>query len=124
MTELARKQFVAWQAGKINKSLYTAGVQDKLTDEKIDQASHGLGRLGALTGAVYIGPLIAPDIPSDAHGYIYQMNCIDGTVYLLMILDSQGKIATIFFKDTLTTETVQGPPQAGPPAPGPSATPR
>ena len=114
ITKIVRQQFVAWQAGTINRSLYAAGVQSKLTPDKIDDVSRKLGLLGALTDATYVGPLLSADMPPDAHGYIYQMQCQEGSVYLWMIVDAQGKIATIYFKDKLTTEEVEVPATAAP----------
>jgi hypothetical protein len=109
VTKLVRQQFVAWQAGSVNKSLYSDKIQAQLSDAKISDVSQKLASLGALESTVYIGPYLANDIPPDAHGYIYQMQCREGNVYLLTILDPQGKIATIFFRDKLVTETVEVP---------------
>jgi hypothetical protein len=114
ITKLARQQFVEWQAGVINKSLYAQQVLDKLNDEKISNTSRALGQLGALDDVVYLGAWIAPDFPPGARGYIYQMRCASGNIYLWLALDSTGKIATIFFKDRLDVENV---------TPGPSPTP-
>jgi hypothetical protein len=115
VTRIARQQFVAWQAGSINKGLYAPEVVPKLTDAKIADVSRVLGALGPLTGTVYVGPFSATDIPADAHAYIYQMQCADGNIYLWMILDGKGKIATIFFKDKLDVETVERPGTASAP---------
>jgi hypothetical protein len=113
ITQLARQQFVAWQAGVINDHLYAQRVLDKLTDAKISETSHGLGQLGALDETVFIGPWLDPSFPPGARGYIYQMRCEDGAVYLWLALDPQGKIATILFRNRLDEETV---------TPGPSPT--
>lgn len=110
ITKLVTQQFVQWQAGEVNKSLYKPEVLDKLTDAKIADVSQAIGRLGALTNVVYIGPWIEPDFPADVRGYIYQMQCSDGNVYLWLALDGQGKIATIFFRDRLDVETVTPSP--------------
>ena len=119
VTKLVRQQFVAWQAGSLNKSLYSPQVRGKLTDAMVDDVSKKLATLGALVDTVYVGPFFTSDIPSDAHGYIYQMMCSGGNVYLLTILDAQGKIATIYFKDKLTTEEVEVPAGTASPAPSP-----
>ena len=110
ITKLARQQFVSWQAGIVNQHLYAAQVTDKLTDEKVADTSRALGQLGALTDAVYIGPWADSSFPSGARGYIYQMRCQSGNIYLWLALDAQGKIATIFFKNRLDTETVTAAP--------------
>ncbi|MBV8147839.1 MAG: hypothetical protein JO092_01965, partial [Candidatus Eremiobacteraeota bacterium] len=120
-TKLVRQQFVSWQAGSINKSLYSDKIQAQLSDAKINDVSQKLASLGALESTVYIGPFVTTDIPPDAHGYIYQMQCRDGNVYVFTILDPTGKIATIYFKDRLVTETVEVPGTATPtPSPSPS----
>ena len=116
ITKIVRQQFVAWQSGSINKSLYSPNVRVKLTDAIVDDVSKKLAALGPLTNAVFIGPFFVNDIPADARGYIYQMVCQNGNVYLFTILDGQGKIATIYFKDKLTTETVEIPATAAPSA--------
>lgn len=119
VTKLVRQQFVAWQAGSLNKAVYSPEVRGKLTDAMVDNVSKKLAMLGPLVDTVYVGPFFTNDIPSDAHGYIYQMMCREANVYLLMILDAQGKIATIYFKDKLTTEEVEVP-AGGAPSPAPS----
>lgn len=113
ITKLARQQFVQWQDGAVNKSLYAQQVVDKLTDEKIAQTSTALAQLGALTDVVYLGPWISADFPPGARGYAFQMRCVSGNIYLWLALDPAGKIATILFKNRLDVENVT-------PAPSPS----
>ncbi len=115
ITKLVRAQFVQWQAGIINKNLYAQQVLDKLSDSTISQTSKSLAQLGALTEMVYLGPWIEADFPPGARGYVYQMRCTSGNIYLWLALDPQGKIATILFKNRLDVETVT-------PAPQPTAT--
>jgi hypothetical protein len=119
VTKVVRQQFLAWQTGTLNKTAYNPNIRAKLTDAIINDVSHKLASLGALTDTIYIGPFFANDLPPDAHGYIYQMICREGNVYLFTVLDNQGKIATIYFKDKLTTETVEVP-ATGAPSPEPS----
>ncbi len=115
ITKLARQQFVQWQAGTINKSLYSQQVLNKLNDAKIADTSTALGQLGALIDVVFLGPWIAPDFPPGARGYAYQMRCTSGNIYLWLALDAQGKIATILFKNRLDVETVTPAPSSSPP---------
>ncbi len=103
ITELVRLEFTQWQAGAINKSLYAPEVLQKLSDASIGGTAQALARLGSVTDVVYVGPWIAPDFPQGARGYIYQMRCVSGNVYLWLALNKEGKIATIFFKDSLDT---------------------
>jgi hypothetical protein len=111
ITKLARQQFVAWQAGDVNEQLYAQQVLVKLSPAKIADTSTALGGLGALIDTVFIGPWVDPSFPAGARGYIYQMRCISGNIYLWLALDAQGKIATIFFKNRLDTETVTPAPK-------------
>lgn len=110
ITRIVEQQFVGWQAGIVDKTQYAQPMQVKLTDAQIAKTSHALGGFGALTGNTFIGPWVNPDFPPGARGYIYQMHCVLGSVYLLMALDAQGKIATLFFKDRLDVETVTPSP--------------
>jgi hypothetical protein len=120
VTKIARQQFVAWQAGTINKSLYAPEVLTKLTDAKVNDVARALAALGPLTDTTFIAPFEAADIPANARGYIYQMHCTAGNIYLWMILDADGKIATIFFKDKLDIETIERPGTPEPASPQPS----
>lgn len=116
ISKLVRQQFVQWQAGTINKSLYAQQVLDKLTDQKIAQTANGLSELGALTEEVYLGRWLSASFPPGARGYFYQMRCASGNVYLWLALDPDGKIATILFTNRLDIENVTPPPspQASP----------
>jgi hypothetical protein len=116
MNRLARQQFVQWQAGTVNKSLYAPQVLEKLSDAKIAQSSQALAQLGPLTDVIYMGRWIDASFPAGARGYFFQMRCLSGNIYLWLALDAQGKIATILFKNRLDIETVA-------PAPSPSAPP-
>lgn len=116
ITKIARQQFVQWQAGSVNKSLYAPETTAKLTDEKIADTARVLGRLGALNDMVYIGRWINPDMPT-LSGYIYQMRCIEGNIYLWLALQSDGKIASIVFKDRLDVENVTPTPAPTPTEP-------
>ena len=110
ITQLARQQFVSWQAGVVNKHLYADQVLAKLSDARIADTSKALGQLGALTDAVYIGPWADSSFPAGARGYIYQMRCIEGNIYLWLAIDGSGKIATIFFHNRLDVETITATP--------------
>jgi len=114
VTAIARRQFVEWQAGKLDKDAYSGSIQSQLTDANVDKSSRALGTLGALTDVIYIGPLAIPDTLPDSRGYIYQMDCVGGKVYLFMVLDAQEKVERIFFKDKLETETITETPSPSP----------
>jgi hypothetical protein len=109
VTKVARQQFVAWQAGAVDRNLYAPELAAKMTDDKIADVSRHIGPLGALLNTTYIGPFVGADFPSGARGYIYQMLCSNGNVYEWMVIGADGKLATIYFRDTLTTEDVEAP---------------
>jgi hypothetical protein len=113
ITKIVRAQFVQWQAGVVNRSLYAPQTLPQLTDAKIADTSRVLAQLGALTDTVYMGRWINPDLP-ERRGYIYQMRCVSGNVYLWLGLDPDGKIGTIFFKNRLDVENVTPSPSATP----------
>jgi len=115
ITKIARQQFVQWQAGTVNRSLYAEQIVGKLSDDMITTTSQRLGQLGALTDTVYIGPWLNPDAPPSTRGYIYQMRCTQGNVYLWLAIDGQGKIAWLTFKNRLDVENVTPAPSATPP---------
>lgn len=115
ITKIARQQFVQWQAGTVNRSLYAAQLQPQLTDAKIADTSSKLGELGALNDTVFVGRWLNPDFPPEIHGYIYQMRCISGNVYLWLAIDGEGKLAALFFKNRLDVENVTPSPSATPP---------
>ncbi len=113
VTKIAKQQFVQWQAGAVNKSLYIAQVVPKLTDSLIAGTSRALAQLGALNDTVYIGRWINPDFPPGVSGYIYQMRCASGNVYLWLAIDPAGKI-DVFFKNRLDVENVTPSPSQTP----------
>jgi hypothetical protein len=117
ITKLARQQFLAWQIGTLDKSLYDAQLLPQLTDVKVADTSKHIAPLGALTGLVFIGSFAGEDFPPDAHGYIYQMICSNGKIYQWMVVTGNGKIATMYFRDTMTTEDITAPTNAGSPPP-------
>ncbi len=114
ITKIVRQQFVQWQAGVVNKALYADALLPELTDAKITETSKALSQLGALTDTGFIGDWLNPTFPTGTRGYIYQMHCIEGNVYLWMALDAQGKIARFFFTNRLDAVTVTPSPSATP----------
>lgn len=99
ITTIARREFVAWQAGVVNKSHYDPRTVADMTDTKIATTSKALGVLGTLESTSWIGPLIYED--KTAKGYIYQMTCSNYKVYEFLTIGPDGKIQGIFFKDKL-----------------------
>jgi hypothetical protein len=119
ITKLARQQFLAWQLGSIDRSLYDPQLVPQLTDAKVEDTSKHIAPLGALESTVFVGQFGGVDIPPDAHGYIYQMICSNGKVYQWMVITPGGKIATMYFRDTMTTEDITAPAHVASPNPPP-----
>ena len=110
ITQLARQQFVPWQAGIVNKHLYADQVLAKLNDAKIADTSKALGQLGALTDTVYIGPWADPSFPPERTATSIKCAASRAISISGWPLDATGKIATIFFKDRLDVETITATP--------------
>jgi hypothetical protein len=114
ITKIARQQFVEWQAGVVSKNLYADALVPELTDAKITETSKDLSQLGALTDTVFMGDWLNPTFPPGTHGYIYQMRCVEGNVYLWMAIDAQSKISRFFMRNRLDAITVTPSPSATP----------
>ncbi len=101
---MAIRQFVAWQAGVLDRAQYTASLSAQIPDAKVQQNAATLGTLGALNNTVYLGPRdSAYAVPPGVHVYLYEMVCSNGTVYEQLTLDGSGKVAGIEFTDTIPT---------------------
>ena len=87
--KLARDQFAAWSAGKIDKSLYTFDIPQSA----IDQVHAALPSLGAVVG---VALATHADVPQ-GDVYIYRFTCANGSVLEQLSL-KDGKINGIFFK--------------------------
>jgi hypothetical protein len=102
VTAIARREFVAWQAGVVTKSHYSSRTQG-LYPAKIDDTSKALSHFGYLTGVEWVGPLAISDGPPGEKGYVYRMNCVEGSVYEYLTIGADGKIDGIVFRDKLPT---------------------
>lgn len=92
--KLAVQQFLAWQQGDVDRSLYADEVNAQLSDEALDQGERSLANMGALQSATFVGT-------SRTHGtdvYVYKMTCEHGSVNMDFALTPDGKIALIFFE--------------------------
>ncbi len=92
--KLAVQQFLAWQQGQINRSLYGDQVNSELTDDVLDRGTATLANMGALQSAVFLG--ISHTKGTDI--YVYKMTCEHGSVDMDFALSPDGKIALIFFE--------------------------
>jgi hypothetical protein len=101
ITQIARREFVAWQAGVVTASRYASGAQGGLTPDKIADTSKQLGAAGTLVKTDWIGPVVVDDAPMGTHGYWYKMTCENTVVYERLIIAPDGKIDGIVFRDKL-----------------------
>jgi hypothetical protein len=92
--KLAVQQFLAWQQGQIDRSLYGDEVNSELTDDVLDRGTRTLANMGALQSAVFLGISRA----KGADIYVYKMTCEHGSVDMDFALAPDGKIALIFFE--------------------------
>jgi hypothetical protein len=103
ITTVARREFVAWQAGVVDRSHYSAQTQG-LTDEKIADTSKALSQYGALLQTQWAGPLGIQDAPSGVKGYVYKMICTGGMLYELLTIGPDGKVDGVIFRNKLPTQ--------------------
>jgi hypothetical protein len=101
ITTIARREFVQWQAGTVDKSHYAAPTQAKLTTEKISDTAAALAGLGSLQSVEWNGSLSEDSAPPGTKGYLYRMICVSGAVYEELTIGPDGKIDGIFFRDKL-----------------------
>jgi len=104
VTAIARREFVAWQIGVVNKARYTPDLAAAITDDKVKQSSTALAALGTFERSEYVGPATIADAEpgEDVRGYFYRMVCSEGAVYMKLALSGpQNKVAFIGFNDKL-----------------------
>lgn len=92
--KLAVQQFLAWQSGAVDRSLYSDRVNADMTDELMDKGTKTLANLGALQSAQFQGIAAAKGV----NFYVYKMTCSNGTIQMDFALDPDGKIGLIFFE--------------------------
>lgn len=92
--KLAVQQFLAWQQGAVDRTLYGEEVNAELNDEVLDQGTRTLANMGALQSAVFQGTAHAKGVDV----YVYKMTCEHGSVNMDFALAPDGKIALIFFE--------------------------
>jgi hypothetical protein len=92
--KLAVQQFLAWQQGQVDRTLYGDEVNSELNDELMDQATRTLANMGALQSAVFVGTAHAKGLDV----FVYKMICEHGSVNMDFALAPDGKISLIFFE--------------------------
>lgn len=91
--KLAVQQFLAWQQGTVDRTLYADDLATQLTDDVVNQASSTLANLGALQTVTFRG--ISHAQQGDL--YVYHMVCDHGAVDEDFSLDPKGRILRIYF---------------------------
>lgn len=92
--KFAVQQFLAWQQGTVDRSLYSDEVNSELSDEALDQGTKTLANMGGLQSAVFLGTSRAKNTDI----YVYKITCEHGSVNMDFALTPDGKIALIFFE--------------------------
>lgn len=101
VTHEALRQFVAWQAGNVDPSHYTAAAKAKLEPAQVESISKNLAALGAFQHAQYVGRVYLEDAPTGVQAYLYHMFCTGGAVFEEIILDGHAKVNGIVFRAKL-----------------------
>lgn len=91
--KLAVQQFLAWQQGTVDRTVYSDDVNAQLNDQTLDTAEKSLAGLGGLQTAMFRGISKAKNV----NVYVYHMTCEHGAVDMDFALQPDGKIALIFF---------------------------
>jgi hypothetical protein len=92
--KLAVQQFLAWQTGAVDRTLYSDQVNADMTDDLMDKGTKTLANLGALQQAQFQGISSA----KGTNFYVYKMTCANGTIQMDFSIDPDGKIGLIFFE--------------------------
>lgn len=100
VTQIARREFVSWQAGVVDIRHYATQTQAKLIPQKIADTSRALGSLGSLIRTKWVAPAVV-DGMSNVKGYIYKMVCTNAAVYEILTIAPDGRIDGIVFRDKL-----------------------
>jgi hypothetical protein len=102
ITLIARREFVAWQAGVVNPDHYEKESQGNLNPDKIADTAKNLGALGTLESTQWLGPIAVIDPPANVKGsYLYKMHCESADVYEELTMATDGKVMGIIFRDKL-----------------------
>jgi hypothetical protein len=101
ISALARHEFVAVQAGVVNKALYSPAAQAALTDEVIAKMSKALSSYGPLQRVEWMGYVPIAGGKSGEVGYTYRMDCTDAPVFEQLMIGPDGKIDSINFLQKL-----------------------
>lgn len=97
ITAVARREFVAWQAGAVDKDHYVDAAQGQLTADGTAKMSKVLVSYGALEQAQWYGNFPIIGAPPGVVGYTYRMVCTNDAIFEQLMIGSDGKIDSINF---------------------------
>jgi len=103
ITAVARHEFVAWQAGAVDKDHYVTAAQAELTPDVTDKMSKALSALGALERTEWYGNFPIVGAPPGVVGYTYRMVCSNEPIFEQLMIGADGKIDSINFLKKLPT---------------------
>ncbi len=101
VTKVVRREFVSWQAGNVDLTRYSDSARTQISADKIATTSKNLALLGALERVEYVEPVAFDNQPTGDRAFIYRMTCTQGIVYEQIVLDAQGKVTGIVFRDKM-----------------------
>ncbi len=97
ITAVARREFVAWQAGAVDKNHYVDAAQAQLTSDGTAKMSKVLVSYGALEHTEWYGNFPIIGAPPGVVGYTYRMVCTNDAIFEQLMIGSDGKIDSINF---------------------------
>ena len=97
ITAIARHEFVALQAGAVDKSHYADAAAAELTPDTTEKMSKMLSSYGALVHVEWVGTFPLVGAPAGAIGYTYKMDCTNAPVYEQLMIGADGKIYSVNF---------------------------
>jgi hypothetical protein len=97
ITAIARREFVSWQAGAVDKDHYVEAAQTQLTADVTDKMSKALVSYGALERTEWYGTFPIVGAPPGVVGYTYRMVCSNDAIFEQLMIGADGKIDSINF---------------------------
>jgi hypothetical protein len=97
ITAIARREFVSWQAGAVDKDHYVDAAQAQLTSDVTEKMSKALEGYGALVKTEWYGTFPIVGAPPGVVGYTYRMVCSSDAIFEQLMIGSDGKIDSINF---------------------------
>ncbi|HET9096474.1 MAG TPA: hypothetical protein VFN37_07415 [Candidatus Baltobacteraceae bacterium] len=92
--KFAVQQFLAWQQGAVDRTVFTDQVNGELSDEVLNQGTQTLANMGGLQSVAFVGTSHA----KAGDVYVYKVTCEHGSVNMDFALTPDGKISLIFFE--------------------------